>query len=147
MPSEEEEDSEPVSFAKIFRDYFSYYLHLGMSYDEYWRMDCTLVRDYRRAYELKQEYDNTQLWLQGLYVYKALEAQRPGWAFYGRKTPKPREYLDKPIAVTKELRDRYANETTQKMAAELRAKFHKANQYREKQGGGKDGSDSGNINN
>ena len=117
---------------------YPYYIHLGMSYDEYWRMDCELVRAYRKAYELKQEYDNSLLWLQGLYVYRALEAQRPGWNFLA-KSPKPEKYLDKPIAITEEMRQRYEVEKTQQMAEQLKAMFHRSNQALDKQGGDKDG--------
>ena len=103
-------------------------------------MDCELVRAYRKAYEYKQEYDNSQLWLQGLYVYKALEAQRPGWAFYGSKPAKPEKYLEKPIAITDEMRKQYAAEQTQMMAEQFRAAFHKRNQNLAKQEeGGEDG--------
>lgn len=112
----------------MFRDYWPYYIHLGMSYNEYWRMDCTLVKDYRKAYEYRQEYDNSQLWLQGLYVYRAIEAQRPGWVFYGKKTPKPESYLEKPLAVTKELQEQYAAEKTRLMAEQFKQAFSKRNQ-------------------
>lgn len=91
-------------------------------------MDCELVRDYRKAYEYKQEYDNSMLWLQGLYVYKAMEAQRPGWAFYGKKTPKPSAYEEKPIPITKQLQQKYAAERTQMMARQFREKLHRKNQ-------------------
>ena len=112
----------------MFRDYWPYYIHLGMTYDEYWRMDCTFVKDYRKAYEYRQEYDNSQLWLQGLYVYRAIEAQRPGWVFYGKKTPKPESYLEKPLAVTKELQEQYAAEKTRLMAEQFKQAFSKRNQ-------------------
>ena len=98
-----------------------------MSYDEYWRMDCELVRAYRKAYEYKQEYDNSQLWLQGLYIYKAMEAQRPGWAFYTKKPMKPEKYLEKPLAVTKALREQYAHEETMKMAEQFKAVLSERN--------------------
>ena len=112
-----------------------------MTYDEYWRMDCELVRSYRKAYEYKQQYDNSQLWLQGLYIYRAMEAQRPGWAFYGKKNPKPEAYMDKPIAITKEMQDQYAAEKTQEMAAQFKAAFRKRNQNLDKkpEEGEKDG--------
>lgn len=90
-------------------------------------MDCELVRDYRKAYEYKQEYDNSQLWLQGLYIYRAMEAQRPGWAFYGKKAPKPEKYIEKPLAVTKEMQEQYAAEQTRMMAEQFKAAFHKRN--------------------
>ena len=107
-------------------------------------MDCELVRAYRKAYEYKQEYDNSQLWLQGLYIYKALEAQRPGWNFWSKRPPKPEPYLEKPIAITEELKERYRIEETQKMAEQIKAAAHRRNQYLDKQGGGEDGN--GNLN-
>ena len=105
-----------------------------MSYDEYWRMDCELVRDYRQAYEYKQEYDNSQLWLQGLYVYRAIEAQRPGWVFYGKKPPKPEKYLEEPIAVTDEMKKRYDIKHTQEMAEKFKAAFRARNKRFEDDG-------------
>ena len=101
-------------------------------------MDCELVRAYRKAYEYKQEYDNSQLWLQGLYIYKALEAQRPGWNFWV-KHPKIEKYLEKPIPVTEAMRHRYQAEETQKMAEQFKAAFHRRNETLHKQGGGEDG--------
>jgi len=90
-------------------------------------MDCELVRAYRKAYEYKQEYDNSQLWLQGLYIYRAIEAQRPGWVFYGKKSPKPEKYMDKPLAVTKAMQEKYAHEETMKMAEQFRQAFRSRN--------------------
>ena len=137
LPSEGEEPP-PLSYTKIFREQFPFYLHIGMSYKEYWQMDCELVRAYRKAYEFKQEYDNSLLWLQGLYIYNAMESQRPGWNFW-TKHPKPEKYLDKPIAVTEAMRHRYRVEETQKMAEQFKAAFHRRNQTLEKQGGDEDG--------
>jgi hypothetical protein len=104
-------------------------------------MDCELVRAYRKAYELKQEYDNSLLWLQGLYVYRAMEAQRPGWAFYGDRAPKPEKYMEKPIAITENLRKQYAAEQTQMLAEQFRAEFHRRNQSFDKQDGEENGGD------
>lgn len=138
LPSEEE-DPPPISYTKIFQEQFPYYLHLGMTYKEYWQMDCELVRAYRKAYEYKQEYDNSLLWLQGLYIYRAMEAQRPGWNFWA-KNPKLEKYLEKPIAVTEAMQHRYRVEETQKMAKQFKAAFHSRNQMLErKQGGDEDG--------
>lgn len=139
------EDIKSFSVKRVFREQWPYYIHLGMSYDEYWRMDCELVRDYRKAYEYKQEYDNSMLWLQGLYVYKAMEAQRPGWAFYGKKAPKPSAYEEKPIPITKQLRQKYAAERTQMMARQFREKLHRKNQNLNKSSeeGGKHGEHQG----
>lgn len=99
---------------------------MGMTYELYWKSDCELVRAYRKAYEYKQEYDNTQLWLQGLYVYRAMESQRPGWAFMS-KHPRPEKYLEKPIAITKGMQERQKIEQTAKLAEQFRAAFAQRN--------------------
>lgn len=127
QPVSSDSSIKDFSFKKFFDEWFPYYLYLGMTYDEFYRMDCTLVKAYRRAYEYKKEYDNSLLWLQGMYVYDAMEAQRSGWAFYSGKPIKPEKYLEKPKPVTKSMREQYAIEQTQMMAAHLRAAFHKHN--------------------
>lgn len=104
-----------------------------MSYEEYWEKDCELVKAYRKAYELKQEYDNSQAWLQGLYNYQAVNALRPGFVFYGKKAPKPEKYVEKPFAFTEDERMRRKAEETRKMAEQFKAAFHQRNQNLEKQ--------------
>ena len=101
-------------------------------------MDCELVRDYRKAYEYRQEYDNSQLWLQGLYIYRALEAQRPGWAFYTKKPMKPEKYIEKPLAVTRTMKEQYAHEETMKMAEQFKKAFSERNKRMNTQKEGED---------
>lgn len=57
---------------EVFEEQFPFYLAIGMSPAEYWTGDSTLVRYYRRAYEIKQETENNNAWLYGLYVYDAV---------------------------------------------------------------------------
>lgn len=106
---------------------------MGMTYEQYWQMDCQLVKAYRKAYELRQEYDNTQAWLAGLYNYQAVNALRPGFVFYGRKAPKPEKYLEQPLAFTQDERMRRKAEEARKMAEQFKAAFHQRNQNLEKQ--------------
>ena len=68
----ESEPSEPKILAEIFRLAFPYYLAMGMTYDEYWRDDPTLVRDYRKAWEIRKKNDEFDRWRRGMYFYDAL---------------------------------------------------------------------------
>ena len=43
-----------------------------MSYDEFYLQDVELTKFYRQAYEMKEDQKNSQLWLQGMYVYDAI---------------------------------------------------------------------------
>lgn len=54
------------------REACPYYLSIGMTYDEYWRGTPYMVIDYRKADRLKRQNENTMLWLQGRYIYDAL---------------------------------------------------------------------------
>lgn len=111
-------------------------------------MDCELVKAYRKAYELKQEYDNSQAWLQGLYNYQAVNALRPGFVFYGKKAPKPEKYVEKPFAFTEDERMRRKAEETRKMAEQFKAAFHRRNQNLEKaapDGTPEEGKNNGSI--
>lgn len=60
------------TYAEIFEECFPFYLAIGMSSAEYWSGDPSLVRYYRKAYEMKQEEINNTAWLQGLYIYDAV---------------------------------------------------------------------------
>lgn len=117
-----------------------------MTYKQYWQMDCELVRAYRKAYELRQEQENALAWLQGYYIYAAIDAQRPGFVFYGRKPPKAEKYLEKPTPVTKAMKDRYEDERVREMAEKLRASLSKRNKKIE-EGGVADAGGTGNTEN
>lgn len=66
-----------------------------MSADEYWNQDPWLAKDYRDAWELKQQNENYLAWLQGLYNFKAFGTVL-GNAFR-KKGQKADNYFDKPL--------------------------------------------------
>ena len=51
---------------------------------------------YRKAYELKQEQRNSELWLQGLYVYEAILDASPILQAFAKSGTRPRKYTEKP---------------------------------------------------
>ena len=59
-------------YSETFEESFPFYLAIGMSFAEYWTGDPSLVRYYRKAYQIKQEEINNTAWLQGLYIYDAV---------------------------------------------------------------------------
>lgn len=58
-------------FSEIFDEQFPFYLSIGMSSAEYWEGDPSLPRYFRKAFKMRQERENEQAWLHGLYVYDA----------------------------------------------------------------------------
>lgn len=47
---------------------------MGMPYELYWDGDADAVKWFQKAHELRQEQDNTKLWIQGLYILEAVAA-------------------------------------------------------------------------
>lgn len=72
-----------TSLTEIMEEQCPIYMAMGMSYDEYWNGELERVKFYRKAFKFKKKQDNEKLWLQGAYIYKALEAIYPlfnAWA-------------------------------------------------------------------
>ncbi len=89
--------TQPKSYAQIFDECFPFYLAIGMSYAEYWTKDSSLVRYYRKAYEIRQEEINNNAWLQGLYIYDAVStALHNSMRGFSKTKPPAQEYTKKP---------------------------------------------------
>lgn len=63
-----------LSYTEQFYQQLPFYLSIGMTPEQYWDEDCTLVVAYRQAYELKRKERNNDLWLQGLYILSSRTA-------------------------------------------------------------------------
>lgn len=93
-------DSEsPVRYSDQFREIFPHYLALGMTPEQFWDMDCTLARDYRRADEIRQERKNQEMWLQGMYIYEALVDASPVFRSFSKSGTRPHPYAKKPYPI------------------------------------------------
>ena len=86
----------PDKCREIFEKAFPSYLAQGMTYDEFYRQDHTLVIAYRRAHEIRRKEENENFWLMGAYVYHAICKAAPLLMPFN-KHPKPEDYLDKPF--------------------------------------------------
>lgn len=91
----------PPSYSQIFDECFPYYLSIGMTYDQYWKQDCDLVKPYRKADEIRKKRTNEEAWLQGAYIYNALCSVAPILHAFAKNGTKPDPYLEKPIPITK----------------------------------------------
>ena len=85
-----------TSYREIFEDAFPHYLYMGMTPEQFWEGDSNLVIAYRKAFEMKQDADNFNLWLQGKYVYDAISCLIPIMHPFAKKGTKAEPYLDKP---------------------------------------------------
>jgi len=87
------------SYRTIIEEAFPLYLAMGMTYEEYYRKDHTLVIAYRKAYKKKQEERNQDMWLMGAYVYQAISRAAPLLIPFNEH-PKAEPYLDKPFPLS-----------------------------------------------
>lgn len=124
--TEEPSERKPVSLAEIFNMLFPRYLAMGMTYDEYWNKSPSLVRAYRKAWQMKREQKNYEMWMQGMYIYNALLCVAPVMrtSFGGGKV-EPGKYPDRPYPMSeKEAQEREAEkdrENFERFLAQLKA--------------------------
>ena len=95
------------TYTEKFTELFPYYLSIGMTEEQYWDRDSTLVVPYRKADEIRTNKRNQEMWLQGAYMYDALCRVSPLLHAFGKKGTKPLPYLEEPFAITgKQVEDR-----------------------------------------
>ena len=88
--------------SEIFDECFAYYLAIGMSPAEYWTGDASLVRYFRRAYKIRQEQENNNAWLQGLYIYDAIStALHNALRGMSKGNPPVKDYAKQPYELFK----------------------------------------------
>jgi hypothetical protein len=104
---------------------FPYYLSIGMTPEQYWDGDCTLVKYYRKAEELRNEKRNQELWLQGMYIYEAICDVSPILHAFAKKGAKPHPYPTKPYAIS-EKQIRQEREEKERKLAEKGKRFMEA---------------------
>lgn len=68
-----------------------------MSPDEFWEQTPLLAKAYRKKHWLDIEKRNQELWMQGLYNYRAFETALAN--AFAKKGAKQIKYLEKPIDV------------------------------------------------
>lgn len=99
-------------------------MSIGMTYDEFWNGDVSMVKAYRKAYELREKRRNQEFWMQGMYFYEALCDASPLFRFtMQRRSIHPEPYIKEPFPITEaEVREREEREARKK-EERLKAEF------------------------
>ena len=99
-PSDPESgDHQPPStkpYTEIFNTVLPYYLSIGMTWEQFWHGDVKMAEAYRKAEEMRVERMNTELWLQGMYVYEAICDASPIFNPFAKRNTRPRPYPSQP---------------------------------------------------
>ena len=89
-----------------------------MTAEQYWNGDATLAYYYRKAEELRKERVNSELWLQGMYIYDAVSRLTPVLHAFAKKGTKPQPYPEEPYPINqktvKDAEERKAKQTADK---------------------------------
>lgn len=91
-------NSPTKTISETFNEVLPYYLSIGMTYDQFWYGEADLVVYYRKANNIKREYDNQQAWLLGAYVYNAVSVSLANSFGSG----KGHSYLKEPFPISYE---------------------------------------------
>ena len=106
------------------------YLDAGMTPDDYWNGDVTLAIAYRKVLERRREWQNQMLWLQGLYIYRAMLAIMPALSIKSKATTID-PYIEDPIPLTpkerEKLEERKERERFEKNLAFMKAQAARIN--------------------
>ena len=86
-----------LAIDELFDKTFPEYLAMGMTYEQFWKQDCSLVIAYRKAYRIRQEEINRNAWLNGLYIFKALQTAPVTVNGFAPKGYTPEPYPSKPF--------------------------------------------------
>ena len=81
---------------------------IGMSYDDYWYGNPTMVRAYLKADKLRQERANEHAWLNGIYIMKALDAVVGN--MFRKSSAQAAQYPSKPIPLYSSEEEKKAKE-------------------------------------
>lgn len=121
MEGESRVDSPSLTFSEYADKLCSYYMAIGVSLDEYWHGDPTMLQYYAEAHELKNEQKSREMWLQGLYIYNAMSVVLQN--AFAKKGSVPEKYME-PVRVaplTEEEKQENAEKERQKIIADLTA--------------------------
>ena len=132
----------PLRYGELFDEVCPWYMSIGMSYSDFWDGDCEMAKFYREKYEIEQERKNTELWMEGAYIYEALLDASPMFRDFTKRA-KPLPYRDSPVAITKRAIKRKEELNKQRMLEQgreaMRAMMIEFNKKFEKKGGKVDG--------
>lgn len=106
LPNGGGQETAPLSYTDIFNKHFPYFLSIGMTPEQYWDGDCTLVKYYKEADNMRFERENTLAWLHGMYIYEALCDVAPVLMFSAKRGATVEKYSSEPYSFGKNAKER-----------------------------------------
>jgi len=85
----------PTTYTDIFNRVCPQYLAMGMTYEQFWYDDPSIVKFYREAEELKRRHQEFNRWKMAAYILCALQDTHPN-----RQKGFPNQFPKEPFAAT-----------------------------------------------
>ena len=86
-----------------------------MTPEQYWQGDVFLVRDYRKAHRMRQDWLNEEKWLQGMYFYEAICDASPIFNPYAKRGTRPHPYPSQPYQIHPPTEEKKVSEEQKQM--------------------------------
>lgn len=90
---------EHIFLTEVFEKVCPIYIAIGMSYEQFWRDDPTMVIMYRKSNKIIQEKTKWNNWEQGMYTYEALCKVSPVLHAFAKNGTKPQPFSKKPYGI------------------------------------------------
>lgn len=113
---------ELTSYTETFEKSCPFFIAIGMSYDQFWYEDCWVANAYLKAYKIRKDQLNEQLWLQGVYIYEALCDVSPVLHAFSKKGTRPIPFTKKPYSFDKK-EEKYTEKENEKERAKAEIYF------------------------
>lgn len=101
-----------------------YALSIGMTYDQYWYGDYTMLIHYHNAEKIRQRKRNNEMWVQGMYIYHAVGDLVPIINPFS-KEHRAKPYLKQPIPLTQEEQEEQEREKYERFVNYMMSKVKK----------------------
>lgn len=88
--------AEHIFLYKKFEEICPYFIAMGMTYEQFWKEDVTMTKAYLKAYKMRQDIKEWNIWKQGMYIYEALCDVSPVLHAFSKKGTKPLPYSKTP---------------------------------------------------
>lgn len=88
--------AEHIFLYKKFEEVCPYFIAMGMTYEQFWKEDITMTKAYLKAYKMRQDIKEWNIWKQGMYIYEALCDVSPVLHAFSKKGTKPLPYSKTP---------------------------------------------------
>lgn len=111
-----------LSMGETFRMLCPIFLSYGMTWEQYWHGNPWLVVDFVKAYKIRMEERNWEMWMQGLYIYNAFSVVLTN--AFAPKGAVPKKYLENPAPIfpkTEEEKEAEEERELRKMVKQLNA--------------------------